>query len=103
MSDKKFAIELTEREWDHIQIAMEESIVQLVKIAARRAMDSLPYSAVARSADRFEVIADKIRLRIEEESEERMFAEWKLEDEFGGSPGVSKSMWGDADVHTEES
>ena len=93
MSDKKFAIELTEREWDHVQISMEEGIVQLIKLSVNRAIEGMPYSAVARSVDRFEVIAAKIRLRIEEESEERMIAEWKLED----------SMWGDAEVHTEES
>lgn len=89
MSDKKFAIELTEREWDHIQLAVEESVAQLVKVAADRAMDSLPYDAIARSADRFERIATKIGIRLDEEGEERMIAEWKLDD--------------NSEVHTESS
>lgn len=80
MSDKKFAIELTEREWDHIQLAVEETVGQLIRVAAKRALASLPYEAVARSADRFENIANKIGLRLDEESEERMIANWKIED-----------------------
>ena len=80
MSDKLINIALTEREWDHVQLAVEESTVQLIKIAIKRAIDAMPFGAVSRAADRFEVIANKIGLRLEEESEERMIAEWKLED-----------------------
>ncbi len=89
MSDKKIAIALTEREWDHIQLAVEESCVQLIKISVNCAMDAMPYEAASRAANRFEEIANKIGLRLEEESEERMISEWKLEDK--------------SEVHTEES
>jgi len=88
MSDKLIPVELTEREWDHVQIAVEESIVQLVKIAANRAIDSLPYYAVARSADRFESIANKVAGQVDAVREA---------DELGENP------WKGSEVHTEES
>ena len=88
MSDKTINIALTEREWDHIQLAVEETTVQLIKISVDRALDSMPYNAVSRAADRYESIADKIEIRLDEESDERMITEWKLEvDELGGIGG----------------
>ncbi len=80
MSDKVINIALTEREWDHVQLAVEEASVHLIKLAVTRAIDAMPYAATSRAADRFEALATKIEIRLDEESEERMVAEWKLED-----------------------